>query len=62
MGGDLVSVGNYRSLAKSIIKYLKNPQYAKQKWQIAFNRLHRFSFENVKKQWIHLLNNIGINL
>ncbi len=61
-GGDLVNVGDYYSLAKSIIKYLKNPQYAKQKWQIAFNHLNRFSFENIKHKWIELLNNIGIEL
>jgi glycosyltransferase involved in cell wall biosynthesis len=54
-GGDLVEVGRVEQLAKSIIKNLSDKEYAKAKQKIAYEHLYRFSYDEVKKDILDLV-------
>ena len=54
-GGDLVEVGNVEQLSKSIIKNLSDREYSKAKQKIAFEHLNRFSYDEVKKDILDLV-------
>lgn len=54
-GGDLVEVGNVGQLSKSIIKNLSDREYSKAKQKIAFEHLNRFSYDEVKKDILDLV-------
>lgn len=54
-GGDLVDIGDYTEMAKAIERYLDNPEYAKTKWQIAYNNISRFTPDQAGKHFMELI-------
>ncbi len=57
-GGDLIKIGDYKNLAKKIIKYFNNPSKLKNKTIFAQKKLYRFGIERHGKIYSKLFQKI----
>ena len=59
--GDIVECGDHKGIAKSIIKYIENPSYAKEKSVVGSEHLKKFSPNVIEQDWLNLFERIFQN-
>lgn len=56
--GDIVPIEDYEELAKSIIKYIENPEYVADKVSKGREYIKKFNPDEIERQWLELIKEV----
>ena len=54
-GGDLVKIGDYKSISRKLTFYSKNRNYKRSKITNVYNSLYRFDLEKNQKKYLNII-------